>query len=323
MSARLALATEAGLDLTGDVLVVGAVRGQDLSALDRASATLLSTFYPDFAVLEGAGWRVRTDWPERAETVVVCLPRAKALALTWVAKAAEIATQTLVIDGQKTDGVESILKALRKVSALDGTLSKGHGKLFWCAPSDQIAALAPPPPPPVEGFAVAPGVFSADGIDPGSALLAEALPDKLGPRVADLGAGWGYVARQVLAREGVETLHLVEADHTALSCAKVNVADARAQFHWEDATTWRAPDRLDTVVMNPPFHTGRAATPDLGQAFVTAAARALGPRGTLWMVANRHLPYEETLDRAFAQVDTVTVTNGYKVLTARAPRRGR
>ena len=59
---------------------------------------------------------------------------------------------------------------------------------------------------------------------------------------------------------------------------------------------------MDAVVMNPPFHTGRTAEPGLGQAFITAAARLLAPQGQLWMVANRHLPYETALGGQFAHV---------------------
>ena len=50
------------------------------------------------------------------------------------------------------------------------------------------------------------------------------------------------------------------------------------------------------MIMNPPFHQGRAAEPDLGAAFIAAAARILKPHGRLMMVANRQLPYEAALD---------------------------
>jgi 16S rRNA (guanine1207-N2)-methyltransferase len=52
-------------------------------------------------------------------------------------------------------------------------------------------------------------------------------------------------------------------------------------------------------VTNPPFHVVRAADPGLGRAFVEAARGMLGPRGDLWLVANRHLPYEGALRAAF------------------------
>ena len=54
------------------------------------------------------------------------------------------------------------------------------------------------------GFTTVPGVFSADAPDRGSVLLAAALPAKLPARVADLGAGWGYLSRAILARDGVQ-----------------------------------------------------------------------------------------------------------------------
>ncbi|MDT9081655.1 methyltransferase, partial [Escherichia coli] len=80
--------------------------------------------------------------------------------------------------------------------------------------------------------------------------------------------------------------------------------DPRARFTWADATQGR-PGPFDAVVMNPPFHNGRAADPALGLAFIRAAAHALTPSGTLWMVANRHLPYEAALREAFREVEEV------------------
>src|SRR3546814_4660262 len=66
---------------------------------------------------------------------------------------------------------------------------------------------------PGGGFRSRPGVFAWNRIDPASLLLAEHLPADLRGHVADLGAGWGYLAGQVLARcQGVTALDLYEAD---------------------------------------------------------------------------------------------------------------
>jgi 16S rRNA (guanine1207-N2)-methyltransferase len=170
-----------------------------------------------------------------------------------------------------------------------------------------------------EGFVTAEGVFSADGIDPASRLLADSLPDKLGAHLVDLGAGWGYLASRMLARESLRSLDLVEADHAALACARLNVTDPRARFHWADATTWRPASPVDGVVMNPPFHSGRAADPDLGRAFIASAAGMLSPQGRLWMVANRHLPYEASLTQHFAEVVELSGDNRFKILQAARP----
>jgi 16S rRNA (guanine1207-N2)-methyltransferase len=76
---------------------------------------------------------------------------------------------------------------------------------------------------------------------------------------------------------------------------------------------------VDGVVMNPPFHSGRAADPDLGRAFIAAAAGMLTAQGRLWMVANRHLPYEATLTQHFADVTELTGDNRFKILLGARP----
>jgi 16S rRNA (guanine1207-N2)-methyltransferase len=75
--------------------------------------------------------------------------------------------------------------------------------------------------------------------------------------------------------------------------------------------------RYDVIVTNPPFHaSGRADRPDIGRAFIAAAAAALVPAGRLWLVANRHLPYEAELARHFSQVRCVLQHDGFKVVEA-------
>lgn len=94
----------------------------------------------------------------------------------------------------------------------------------------------------------------------------------------------------------------MEAEHAALEAARRNVTDPRARFTWGDATVAR-PEPVNHVVMNPPFHPARAADPALGAAFIAAAAASLTPSGSLWMVANRHLPYEAALAAEFGRVE--------------------
>lgn len=253
---------------------------------------------------------------------VLFLPRAKAQARAMVQEANSRASGVIVVDGAKTDGIDSLLKDIRKRVDVEGPLAKAHGKIFWFqADAAAFSDWAAPEAQSADGFKTAPGVFSADGIDPASALLRNSLPTRLGAKVADLGAGWGYLSAGLLGDDALRTLHLVEADHTALTCARSNVTDARAQFHWADAVSWTAPEPLDTVIMNPPFHTSRSADPSLGQGFIASAARNLARTGDLWMVANRHLPYETALTDSFARVEEVAGDNRFKVFHASRPRR--
>jgi len=330
-SERLSLALEAGaieLPAEGRILILRPRAGDDLSALPVDRLDVVTGFRPDFDALRAQGLAVSAEIPgDGYAAALVCLPRARDLARALLAEAsARVAPGGMVIvDGQKTDGVESVHKELRQIGAAPGgALSKAHGKIFAFAAGADLSGWASRDTLVEGGFTTRPGVFSADGPDRGSMLLAAALPEKLPMHVADLGAGWGYLSRAVLERPGVQTLHLVEAEALALDCARLNVTDPRAQFHWADATTWthKGPT-FGAVVCNPPFHTGREADPSLGLAFIRAAAGMLSTSGTLWLVANRHLPYDQLLNLLFKEVEDVGGDRGFRVIRAARPLKAR
>lgn len=295
--------------------------GDDLSMLPKDRVTVLTGFRPDHDWFAAQGYSTEPSPPYAG--ALVCLPRARdhARALLAEAAAAVVPGGPVAVDGQKTDGIESLLKELRALVPLGEALSKAHGKLAVFPAGPQLAGWAARDTRIEGGFLTRPGVFSADGPDRGSALLAGLLPAKLGPKVVDLGAGWGYLSRAVLAREGVKRLDLVEAERDALDCARANISDPRAQFHWADATRFRPEHLAETVVTNPPFHSGRDADPALGLAFIAAARGMLTPDGALWLVANRHLPYDAALSAAFLTMEEVGGDKAFRVIRATRPRR--
>jgi 16S rRNA (guanine1207-N2)-methyltransferase len=323
-SSRLEMALQSGalsLPSVGMIGVYGAVAGDDLSALPHDRVEVITGFRPDHDAFKAMGYATRHLPGGAYGAAIVCLPRAKAEARALIALAcAEVTPHGMIaIDGQKTDGVDSMLRDLRALVAVSDPLSKAHGKLFTISASPALADWSASPTL-IDGLQTLPGIFSADGPDPGSALLAAALPALKG-KVVDLGAGWGYLARAVLANPGVKSLDLVEADFAALTCAEVNVADPRARFHWADARLFKPAQLADHVVMNPPFHTGRSADPALGIAFIQAARRMLAPSGTLWLVANRTLPYDPVLRSLFREVQDLGSTSAYRVTRASFPAR--
>jgi 16S rRNA (guanine1207-N2)-methyltransferase len=292
----------------------------DLSALPHDRVRIVTTWRPDHDAWGAAGYPVSTE-AQPSALAIVAVPRSKQLAHALIATAARIAP-LVAVDGARTDGVDSLWRDIRARMADVADVTKAHGRLFWFRPGEALAAWAAPPPAQwPDGFWRQAGVFSEDGIDPGSALLASALPPKLPPRMADLGAGWGYLADAVLRRAGVASVDLIEAESLALDCARLSVTDPRASFHWADALTFRPDRSYDGIVMNPPFHAGRSADPALGRAFITAAAKMLTPTGQLWMVANRHLSYDATLNDHFRQVTDLGGTPSYRLIHAARPKR--
>lgn len=315
-----------GVPPQGRLLLIGADAQTDLSHFDPARTQIVQRRFPDFTALQARGFAPVTQADGAFDAAIVFLPRAKAEAHARIAEAVTHLAPgaSLWIDGQKTDGIDAVLKEMRNLAAVDAPQSRAHGKIFhltlpdagWL-PGDWAARDLQAAP----GFVTRAGVFSADGPDPASVVLAAHLPEKLPTRMADLGAGWGWLSAEVLKRPGVASLHLIEADATALDCARRNVTDPRAQFHWADALNFRLPEPVNGVVMNPPFHDGRAADPSLGAGFIRAAAGLLTGAGRLWMVANRHLPYEAVLRDSFADVAELGGDTRFKILTATGARR--
>lgn len=326
---RWTLALEAGaLSLPDGPCLVLRARGEgDFASL--GAVRCVQGFAPDHDLLAARGLTVTPDLPE-GETyaaALVQIVKARAGTLGSIAEALGALTPggVLMVDGQKEEGIEAIVKVLKGAFEIGGTFSKAHGKLVWLTRPDTLPAAVidwmPEPVETGEGYVTVPGGFSADGPDRGSEILVALVPALTG-RVADLGAGWGYVAGEVLAeQDGIETLDLIEADHAMLQAAAANIDDPRARFHWADVTRFQPERGYDAILANPPFHSGRRADPGLGRAFIAAAARMLDAKGRFFMVANRHLPYEDALKAAFGTGRLLGELEGYKIYEAARPRR--
>jgi 16S rRNA (guanine1207-N2)-methyltransferase len=321
---RLAYALRTGaltLPETGRIAILRPRAEDDLSEFPRDRVQIITGNRVDHDAQAARGFDSCRATDQHFTAVLVCLPRAKALAKALLAQAVSLVAPgaPVHVDGQKTDGIDSILKDLRALGAEPGeACAKAHGKVFSFAACPLPGWESQPTLTP-DGFVTLPGVFSADGVDRGSALLAQALPAKLPRRLADLGAGWGYLSTAILARDGVSELHLIEAEADALDCARQNVTDPRAIFHWADALNFRPEIAFDAIVCNPPFHQSRDADPGLGMAFIEAAARMLTTSGTLWLVANRHLPYERVIAQIFRDHEEIGGDSAFRLYRAARP----
>lgn len=326
LAQRLSLALDrkiVSLPESGKIAVVWPAAGTDLSALPRDRTEVVSRSRRVHRAFTESGFDVVAVPEGPYAMAILSLPRAKAAAQAALAEIVPVTRGPTVIDGQKTDGVESLQKELAQRAVLGEVLVKAHGRMFsateidctgWSALPKQVAR------PKGGAYRTSHGAFSCDGIDPGSRALAGALPDRMDGHVVDLGSGWGYLADAVLARTGVASVDLVEDDLAALEASRANLDDVRVRFHWADALTFRPDPLADHVVTNPPFHAGRSADASIGQGFIRASARMLTRKGALWLVANRHLPYERTLVEVFCDVRTLVQQAEYKLFKATQPR---
>lgn len=324
--------------LSADTLFLNARAGDSLPAVARAW-TCVQGFKPEADRLAAAGFRVEGTLPSpeaRFDRVLIPMPRQRDRGRRWLVEGLRRLRPggVLAISQANAAGARSAVEDLARLAEPLQSLSKHHCKVAWVGPGARLrdpalaqawVDAAAPRPVPGTAWQSQPGVFARDRVDAGSALLAAHLPTDLAGAAADLGAGWGYLSATLLERcAGIAALDLFEADADALAMARANLAAARVpcRFHWCDVAGDPSLPRaaFDVVVSNPPFHTQGGDDPDLGRAFIAAAARMLRPGGRFWLVANRHLPYERALAAEFASAREVAADAGYKIVEARAAR---
>ena len=312
-------------------LFLRAREGAALHAQAPRTLACEQSFRPAHDALQRAGFAVHAPGEGRFPLVLLLPPRQRDEARALFATAFErVEPGGRVVAAIANDaGAKSGQADFETLFGRGAALSKHKCRVFWAeagpAADAALAArwrLLDAPRRILDGrYTSRPGVFAWDRIDAASALLARHLPDTLRGRGADLGAGWGYLSDVVLSRcAGVTALDVVEAEQRALDCAKVNL-EAHASrvaldFQWRDVVAG-LPGRYDFIVTNPPFHTLRGeARPDIGRAFIAAAADALAPGGGLWLVANRHLAYEDALGARFGAVRIAAQQDGFKIVHA-------
>lgn len=290
------------------------------------------TFRPAADRLKIAGVRVTRSITGLFPIGVVMVTQHKEEVLANIARAWSHLERDglLVIAGENGAGVKSVAKqassalppgrreSLRKsVIQIHQKTNAGDGSDLgqWTAGGHLRKAVE-------DRYWTQPGMFSWKAVDKGSAVLSKHLPESLSGRVADLGAGWGYLSFLAAERMGQgDRLDLFEAELLALKAARQTISDAAVlptiRYRWLDVLRAKLPRRAyDHVVMNPPFHVGQTADLDIGRSFIQRASEMLKPGGKLHMVANRHLPYERDLERHFRRVDLVAEDPGFKVFRA-------
>jgi 16S rRNA (guanine1207-N2)-methyltransferase len=310
----------------GRFLFLGAEPGYRLPEGFRAELHLVQGFRPHFRSLQGSGHAI-SPLPEGTgyDGALVLAGRHRGQNEERIAEAIErvIPGGLILVAGSNDDGIGSLRKRMAKLTGIEGSMPKHHGVAFWFRRPDEssalVAALRPQPLLLENRFATAPGMFSHEHIDAGSRLLAEFLPGGTKGAAADFGAGWGFLSAQLAERTtGLTSIDLYEAEFAALEAAKTNLAGLKREFgfFWHDLVGEPVARRYDLIVMNPPFHSGRAAEPAIGLAFIRAASLALNPGGSLLMVANRSLPYAQELSAGFRTVKELCDRDGFRVTLA-------
>ncbi|MEH2920473.1 16S rRNA (guanine(1207)-N(2))-methyltransferase RsmC [Samsonia erythrinae] len=172
-----------------------------------------------------------------------------------------------------------------------------------------------------------PGVFSRDGLDPGSQLLLSTFSPHMKGKVLDIACGAGVLAT-VLAKQSPKLrLTLSDVSAAAVASSKATLAanglegSVIASNVYSDIS-----GRFDMIVSNPPFHDGLQTSLQAAEMLIRGAVSHLPIGGQFRIVANAFLPYPALLDAAFGSHEVLAQTGRFKVYQAalaRAPRTGK
>ena len=163
-----------------------------------------------------------------------------------------------------------------------------------------------------------PGVFSRDHMDIGSRFFIHQLSQlNLKGTVIDLGCGNGLLSIASLHYAQSNELELILCDDSslALASAKLNL-EARnhnhAQYIHTDALL-NVADLADTILCNPPFHSGNRISTAAAERMFKQARKQLKKGGQLLVIANRHLPYAPLLKKNFSKIKTLASDSKFVV----------
>lgn len=316
------------IDQKRDVVILGRYASQYTENWKNA---LFGTYFAE----ESLSWSQagHTPCPENAENiadiVLLEVPQQSQEADYLIAQALRLVRTTGIV--MAAAGNLSGGKTLSKRFSLFGCpiadLSKHKCRVVWTMRPDEAhekkiseaLRLGSPAPRDSDSLYTQPGVFSWGHRDIGTDILLRTLPHSLTGKGADFGCGLGEIARFILQTcHGITTLDCIDHDSRALDCCRKNLLgfESKTNFMWQDIQRDACTTHLDFIVMNPPFHTGKAEDKNLGRAFITRAFHSLKQGGVLYMVANSHLPYEDLLQSHFAYVELLTKEKGFKVFKA-------
>ena len=160
--------------------------------------------------------------------------------------------------------------------------------------------------------------FAGTRCDPGTRLLVDHLDDVPRGDVLDFGCGSGILATLLARRTGQDPARVLALDvlATSVDATRRTAAGLALQTLWADGTATLAPDSLNAIVTNPPFHAGVAKDSSATLAMFADAARVLRPGGELWAVYNSHLPWKARLSALVGPTRLVAQTPRYTLVAA-------
>ncbi len=250
------------------------------------------------------------------DVAVLYLPKGTRRQRFMMHQAAALAPRVVVV-GAKNEGIKPARKRLAELGKVVAVEHGSHRQMI-VARVEPTAVNLDDWEERIEydGLTVVglPGVFSRGRVDAGTMLLLQHL--EVDGDVLDVGCGAGVIGAQ-LAQRGC-TVTLSDVDALAVEAARRTLAANLLSGTCVHTDRYRGIERdFDVIVSNPPFHQGVGTEYDTTIDLIREAPTRLREGGSLWLVYNRFLPWQQQLESTFKDIETIADDGRYCVIRAR------
>ncbi len=163
-------------------------------------------------------------------------------------------------------------------------------------------------------------LFSRESLDIGSRFLLQHMPEtEAAVEIIDLACGNGVLGIVAAMQNPEARLRFVDESYMAVASAEENFRRAfgesrEAEFRVGDGLSGFDNDSADLILCNPPFHQQHAVGDQIAQSMFRQSRRVLRQGGELWVVANRHLGYHQSLKKRFGNVEVMASNAKFVIL---------
>ncbi|QLI83041.1 methyltransferase [Chitinibacter fontanus] len=166
-----------------------------------------------------------------------------------------------------------------------------------------------------------PGVFAEDTVDIGSRFFISHFTQlPAAKHVADVGCGNGLLSLAYHQHQPQAELSLYDESLAAIESARcsfqLNYPNASVSITHNDGLS-NVEQLFDLILINPPFHQQNTVTTDIAFSMFAQSKDRLSSNGELWIVANRHLNYQNGLRKWFGHIECAAQNAKFIILRVR------
>ncbi len=291
-----------------------------------------SQYFVDTQQTFSAHWQ-QSDVSEQLSGFIIFMPKVKQLLPMMLANVVHISEQNskIIVVGENAGGIKSaksimenmlhnVVKAdtARRCSLFIGITPKSAVHIEQPVFKKQIVNI--------NGISLTtsslPGVFGHKQLDPATKILLEQIPSDFAHKSMrtgyDFACGSGILGAYLSTLYPCLSMTYSDVDALALASTERTLYDNELKGDVAASDGFlKSANNLDIIVTNPPFHNKLKNDYAITQTFIRDAHERLNRNGVMYLVANKFLPYQESLKEKFSHVEVPYADNKFIVYVAR------